>query len=80
MARRPDSAEFDRPLNRAELAEHHRRLAILSPYHLMKAYQDAYEACKIEDDQFPSARAVQELVTAWKLMWTRKRKRSFDRR
>src|SRR5271165_2688719 len=34
MARRPDPAEFDRPLTEAELKERMRRLSLLSPHHV----------------------------------------------
>ena len=74
MARRPDPAEFDRPLNRAELAERRRRLAMLSPHHVAEAYRQAYEACRMEGDRVPRASAVQELVSAWKLLWGQRRK------
>ena len=75
MARRPDPAEFDRPLNRAELAGHQRCLATLSPHYVADAYRQAHEACRMEGERLPKASAVQELVTAWKLMWKRRRRR-----
>jgi len=68
MARRPDPAEFDRPLNRAELAERQRRLAMLSPHHVADAYRQAHEACRMEGERLPKASAVQEMVTAWKVL------------
>ena len=74
MARRPDPAEFDRPLSRAELAERQRRLSMLSPHHVADAYRQAHEACRMEGDRLPSASAVQEMVTAWKLLWVWRRK------
>lgn len=48
MARRPDPAEFDRPLNRAELAERQRRLSMLLPHHVADAYRRAHEARRME--------------------------------
>jgi len=62
-------AEFDRPLNRAELAERQRRLSMLSPVHVADAYRRAHEACQMTGDRLPKAADVQEMVTAWKLMW-----------
>jgi len=68
MARRPDSAEYNKPLTRDQLAQLTRRLAVLSPYDVAKAYRDAYVRCAMNGDLLPPAAAVQELVTAWKLM------------
>ena len=68
MARRPDPAEFDRPLTEAELKERVRRLSMLSPHHVADAYRQAYEACHMEGDLLPRASAVQELVATWKLL------------
>jgi hypothetical protein len=67
MARRPDPAEFDQPLDREELQALSRRLARLSPHHVADAYRRAYEACRMEGDQLPRAADIQELVTAWKV-------------
>src|ERR1019366_5290277 len=61
MPRRPDPAEFDRPLSRAELAERQRRLSMLSPHHVADAYRQAHEACRMDGDRLPRASAVQEL-------------------
>jgi hypothetical protein len=68
MARRPDLAEFDKPLSRDQLAQLTRRLAVLSLYDVQRAYRDAYVRCAMNGDLLPPAAAVQELVTAWKLM------------
>jgi hypothetical protein len=46
MARRPDPAEFDRPLSKPELAERHRRLSMLSPHHVADAYRKAFDECR----------------------------------
>ena len=75
MARRPAPEEFDHPLTKGELAERQRRLAMLSPHHVAEAYRQAHKACRMEGDQLPRASAVQELVTAWRVLW-RCRKRS----
>jgi hypothetical protein len=68
MARRPDLAEFDKPLSREQLAQLTRRLAVLSPHDVQRAYCDAYVRCAMNGDLLPPAAAMQELVTAWKLM------------
>ncbi len=68
MARRPDPSEFDKPLTREQLAQLTRRLAVLSPYDVQKAYREAHQRCSMREDLLPPAAALQELVTAWKLM------------
>jgi hypothetical protein len=72
MARRPDLAEFDKPLSRDQLAQLTRRLAVLSPYDVAKAFRNAHVRCAMNGDLLPAAAAVQELVTAWRLMRRRK--------
>ena len=78
MARRPDPSEFDKPLTREELAHLTRRLAVLSPYDVQKAYREAHQRSCMKGDLLPPAAAVQELVTAWKLMrqWKMRKARS----
>jgi hypothetical protein len=66
MARRPDPSEFDLPLTEAELKKRRRELSMLSPHHVSEAYKRAYEACRMDDDRLPRASAIQELVAAWK--------------
>ena len=73
MARRPESAESDRPFTRDELTELEHRMALLSRYHVVKAYREAYERCRMTGELLPCATAVQELVTAWKVLWRAKR-------
>jgi hypothetical protein len=80
MARRPSPEEFDRPLTPRELEDCQQRLSMLSPYHVTNAYRQAYEACRMDGDRLPKASAVQELVTAWKLLWKWRRRRPVDRR
>jgi hypothetical protein len=80
MARRPAPEEFDHPLTKEALAERQRRLAMLSPHHVTEAYRQAHEACRMEGDRLPKASAVQELVTAWKLLWKWKRRGPAGRR
>lgn len=75
MAYRPDASEFDKPLTPDELKELHRRMALLSPHHVQLAYRNAHKDCQMDGDVLPRASALQELVTAWKLMrkWKRRR-------
>jgi hypothetical protein len=79
MPRRPTPEEFDRPLSPAELGERRRKLSMLSPHHVAEAYRQAHEACRMEGDHVPKASAVQELVTAWKLLWGWRRRRPAER-
>ena len=72
MADRPDPSEFDRPLSPDELRELHRRMCMLSPYHVAHTYREAYARCRMEGDVPPKATALQELVTAWKILWKRR--------
>ena len=75
MAYRPDPSEFDKPLSQAELEELSRQLSRLSPFHVQDAYRRAYEECQMDGERLPKAAAIQELVTAWKLLrrWKRRR-------
>jgi hypothetical protein len=43
------------------------------------AYKRAHEACRMDGDRLPGASAVQELVTAWKVMWQWRRKGPAER-
>ena len=79
MARRPAPEEFDHPLTKPEFAERQRRLAMLSPHHVAEAYRQAHEACRMEGDQLPRASAVQELVTAWRVLWRWRRRKTTTR-
>jgi hypothetical protein len=75
MAHRPSPEELDRPLTPEELTEYKRGLTRLPPSEVAEAYQRAYERCRMEGDRTPRARSIQELVTAWKLIWARRRNR-----
>jgi hypothetical protein len=76
MAHRPDPAEFDRPLTKEELLRREHQLAMLSLPHVVDAYRQAHEACRMDGDRIPRATAVQELVTTWKLLWRWRRRRA----
>jgi hypothetical protein len=75
MARRPDPADLDRPLTADALREKQRRLSLLSPHGVAEEYRRAHRACRMEADRVPRASAIQELVTAWKVLWGWRRKR-----
>ena len=77
MAYRPDPSEFDWPLSVDQVHELHRTLALLSPHHVTDAYRKAHDACRMEMDgeRLPRAAAIQELVTAWKVLRAWKRRR-----
>jgi hypothetical protein len=49
-----------------ELKEIARNLALLSVQGVREFYERAYRECRISGRDFPPARAVQELVQAWK--------------
>jgi hypothetical protein len=79
MARRLSPEEFDRPLSIQELKERERRLSLLSPHHVADAYRKAHDECSMVGDRLPRAGAVQELVTAWKLLWKWRRRGPVER-
>jgi hypothetical protein len=66
MARRPRPP--DEVLSRKDLAELQRRLSMMSTTAVQDFYQYTHSACRIGPGHFPSARAIQELVQAWKQM------------
>ena len=63
MARRPDDSEA---LTASELAELRRNLALLSGPSVIDFYREAYRDCSVERE--PNAKAMQRLVTAWKVL------------
>jgi hypothetical protein len=65
MARRP---EIERILSQEELREFSRRLSMLSISGIEATYRTAYAECRLEDKRIPPAAAVQQLVTAWKVL------------
>jgi len=66
MARRPRPLE--EILSWRELAALQERLSMMSTTAVQNFYQYAHNACRIGPGHFPSARAIQELVQAWKQM------------
>jgi hypothetical protein len=74
MARRPDFGKEEEIWTREELNDIARNLAVLSEPAVGEVYQRAYRECAIINSRtFPSARAIQELVMAWKILlkWRR---------
>jgi hypothetical protein len=75
MARRPDVEKREEILTREHLDELAQNLSRLSMTAILDFYQRAYRDCRIINSQtFPPARAIQELVQAWKQLrkWRRK--------
>jgi len=66
MARRPPPT--DEVLSRENLAELQRKLSMMGVTAVQDFYRSAHFVCRIGPGHFPSARAIQELVQAWKQM------------
>jgi hypothetical protein len=73
VARHPDLGKKEEIWTRKDLNEIARNLAVLSEPAVREVYQRAYRECAIINSRtFPSARSMQELVTAWKLLRKRR--------
>jgi hypothetical protein len=68
MARRPEVANLKDVLSRDDLAELQQKLSRMSVTGLQDFYRTAYFRCRLEGERLPQARAIQELVQAWKQM------------
>ena len=68
MARRPNVDEREDILSREDLRALSQSLAHLSLTAVRDFYERAYNRCRITGRDFPPARAIQELVQAWKLL------------
>ena len=66
MARLPDYRDRDESLSREQLNELKRNLSLLSTPSVENFYRGAYKECAPE--RKPGARAIQQLVTAWKIL------------
>jgi hypothetical protein len=64
MARRPRPP--DEVLSRKDLAELQQRLSMMGQTAVQDFYRSAHFVCRLGPGHFPSARAIQELVQAWK--------------
>jgi len=74
MARRPSFGGGEKIWSAEDLKEIGRNLALLSEHAVREVYQRAYRECAIiNGSTFPPARAIQELVQAWKQLrkWRR---------
>ena len=73
MARRPNLGK-EKIWTREELQEITHNLTLLSVNGVREFYERVYRECRISPRDFPPARAVQELVLAWKLLrkWRRR--------
>lgn len=74
MARRPDLGKKEETWTRDDLKEIMHNLSLLSEQGVREFYQRAYRECNIINSRtFPPARAMQELVQAWKQLrkWRR---------
>ena len=58
----------ERILRREELREFSRRLQMLSISGVEGTYRAAHADCRLDDKQLPPAAAIQQLVTAWKVL------------
>jgi hypothetical protein len=66
MARRPDLSQ-EEMFTREDLKKMSRNLALLNEQAVRDIFQRAYRECRIVNShQLPTARAIQELVQAWK--------------
>lgn len=75
MARRPDSGNREEIWMHAELQQIAHTLSLLSEHGVREFYERAYRECRIINSHtFPPARAMQELVQAWKQLrkWRRR--------
>jgi hypothetical protein len=68
MAHRPNRDQPD-VLNKEDLKQIRRNLALLSPSAVRDYYQRAFEDCRLIYDRLPSPRKIQTLVQAWKQLW-----------
>ncbi|HEY3971427.1 MAG TPA: hypothetical protein VGM18_00395 [Candidatus Sulfotelmatobacter sp.] len=67
MARRRDFSKKEEMWSPEELKEIMHNLSLLSEHGVREFYQRAYRECAIiNSSTFPAARAVQEMVQAWK--------------
>jgi len=67
MARRPEFGKKEDMMSQGDLDALNESLAKLSMHTVLEFYQRAYRDCRIiNSSTFPTPRAIQELVQAWK--------------
>jgi hypothetical protein len=73
VARRPEIGKQEDIHSQEDLKAIGRSLSFLSVSAVRDFYERAYNQCRITGRDFPPARAIQELVTAWKQLrkWRR---------
>jgi hypothetical protein len=67
MARRPEFSA--KVMTRDELNRLKHSLSLLSPSSVQDSYQQSLERCRLKNGTPPAPRFVQELVTAWRVLW-----------
>jgi hypothetical protein len=75
MVHRPNPTEFDKPMTPEEIHALRGTLCGLPRHEVYRKYLDAYGECRGDSDKVPSARTIQRLVTFWKFLWDKDRKR-----
>jgi hypothetical protein len=59
----------DSPLTKDEIDQLRENLAKLSDEGVRNLYRTAWEECRMKGERLPPAKAVQQLVQAWKQLW-----------
>jgi hypothetical protein len=72
VERRPDPRD-EEPLTEENLKSLQRHLPMLSGASLENFYNAAHKECCLGHKGVPAPRAIQQVVTAWKLLWKWKR-------
>jgi hypothetical protein len=75
MAHRPTIEERDHPFSKQEVDRLRQRLSKLAESQVIDEYRQVYEKCRIDGDQLPMAKSIQQLVVAWKVLWSGRRRR-----
>jgi hypothetical protein len=56
-------------MTQEQLSQMRRRLSQLTPHTVRGSYEEALERCRLRAGTPPPPRAIQELVTLWKVLW-----------
>ncbi len=57
------------PFNEKELEQLRQNVSRLSEHGVREFYRHAWEDCRMKGELLPSAKAIQQLVQAWKQLW-----------
>jgi hypothetical protein len=60
----------DRPRTKDEIDQLRRNLARLSEPSVENVYGEAHKACELKGNNLPKPVAIQQLVQAWRQLWT----------